>query len=190
MTEESNVMAVKSVVICGDQRLRERCEEVTEFGLEALSSIQQDLEDSQQHYDGAGIAAPQIGIQKRIVLFGFQHCERYPERKPIEKTFLINPTYEPLTDELEYAWEGCLSVPGMRGVVARYKTIRYQGFDIQGNIIEREAEGFHARLIQHETDHLDGVLYIDRLVDSHLFGFIDVLDYSLLEKYLAERGLK
>lgn len=182
-------MAIRTVVVCGDPRLRERCEEVITFGADALAEIQQDLMDSQQHYDGAGIAAPQLGIQKRIIYFGFQNCKRYPNRAPIETTLLINPSYEPLADEVDYAWEGCLSVPKMRGAVARYKAIRYTGCDMNGDQIEREVEGFHARLVQHEIDHLDGILYIDRLLDTQLFGFEDVLDYASLDRYLLENGL-
>jgi len=183
-------MAIKQVVICGDPRLRVPSDEVTAFGEDNLGELHQHLLDSQQAYDGAGLAAPQIGIQKRVMLIGFDRCKRYPDRKPIEKTLLINPSYEKLTDEMDYAWEGCLSVPNMRGVVARYKAIRYKGFDLNGEKIEREVDGFHARLVQHECDHLDGIIYIDKLLDIQLFGFCDVLDYSALDRYLADKGLK
>ena len=126
--------------------------------------------------NGAGIAAPQIGVLQRVVIFGCETNPRYPDAPAVPKTVLINPEISVLDETLEDGWEGCLSVPGMRGVVPRYRAIRYRGFDQSGNPIEREAEGFHARVVQHECDHLDGILYPQRIVDMRQFGFLDTLD--------------
>ena len=159
----------------GDPRLLQVSEPVAEFGTSALLDLLADMQDTMAAQDGAGIAAPQIGVLKRIVIFGFEHNERYPEAEPVPFTVLCNPVIEPLSDVLEDGWEGCLSVPGMRGVVPRFRDIRYAGFDQHGRRFEREATGFHARVVQHECDHLDGILYPRRIRDMTQFGFTDVL---------------
>jgi peptide deformylase len=125
--------------------------------------------------NGAGLAAPQIGVDLRVVIFGFTRSERYPDAPPVPRTVLVNPVVSALDDGMEDGWEGCLSVPGLRGVVPRHARVRYAGFDPQGRPIEREAEGFHARVVQHECDHLDGVLYPMRVRDFTRFGYTDVL---------------
>jgi peptide deformylase len=125
--------------------------------------------------DGAGLAAPQIGVDLQLVIFGFDHNERYPDAPPVPRTVLINPVITPLGDAMEDGWEGCLSVPGLRGVVPRHARIRYRGFDVDGRPIEREAEGFHARVVQHECDHLIGRLYPTRMTDLTRLGFTSVL---------------
>ena len=125
--------------------------------------------------NGAGLAAPQIGVLQRVVIFGVAHNPRYPDAEPVPDTVLINPTLWPSSDELEDGWEGCLSVPGMRGLVPRHRRLRYAGFDEQGQRFEREAEGFHARVVQHEVDHLDGILYPRRIRDLRMFGFNEAL---------------
>ena len=125
--------------------------------------------------NGAGLAAPQIGVMQRVVIFGYQTNPRYPDAPPVPETVLINPEITPLGDEMEAGWEGCLSVPGMRGLVKRYQSITYRGYDPDGNLIEREASGFHARVVQHECDHLDGILYPFRIDDMRSFGFLDTL---------------
>jgi peptide deformylase len=125
--------------------------------------------------NGAGLAAPQIGVGQRVVIFGVESNPRYPDAEPVPFTVLVNPKLVMLTREIEEDWEGCLSVPGMRGVVPRYTKLRYSGFDIEGNPIERIAEGFHARVVQHECDHLDGILYPQRMTDLTRFGFNEEL---------------
>jgi peptide deformylase len=134
-----------------------------------------DMHDTMRHLNGAGLAAPQIGVDWRVVVFGFDSNPRYPEARPVPYTVLINPVVTPLGDEMEEGWEGCLSVPGLRGRVARYARLHYSGFDAAGNFFEREVEGFHARVVQHECDHLDGILYPMRLKDMRQFGFTDTL---------------
>ena len=134
-----------------------------------------DLFDTMAARDGAGIAAPQIGVDLRVVIFGFESNPRYPEAGPVPPTVLVNPVIEPLGPEELEGWEGCLSVPGMRGWVPRFARIRYRGVDARGTPIDREADGFHARVVQHECDHLDGVLYPRRIRDLTRFGFVDVL---------------
>jgi peptide deformylase len=133
------------------------------------------MRDTMAAEDGAGLAAPQIGVDQRVVIFGFEHNARYPDAEPVPFTVLCNPTITPLSDEMEEGWEGCLSVPGLRGVVPRYKRIRYVGFDAAGRPLDRTVEGFHARVVQHECDHLDGILYPMRVRDFTRFGFLDVL---------------
>jgi peptide deformylase len=155
---------------------------VEQFGTAALRALVADMDDTMRARNGAGIAAPQIGVSSRVVIFEVTHNPRYPQAEPVPYTVLINPVLEPLGTEREEAWEGCLSVPGMRGVVARHSRLRYRGFDVEGNVIDREVTGFHARVVQHEVDHLDGILYPMRVTDMRLFGFEEELfpDRSLL----------
>jgi len=155
---------------------------VEQFGTAALRALVADMDDTMRARNGAGIAAPQIGVSLRVVIFEVTHNPRYPQAEPVPYTVLINPVLEPLGTEREEAWEGCLSVPGMRGVVARHSRLRYRGFDVEGNVIDREVTGFHARVVQHEVDHLDGILYPMRVTDMRLFGFEEELfpDRSLL----------
>jgi peptide deformylase len=134
-----------------------------------------DMFDTMAAARGAGLAAPQIGVDLQLVIFGFEHSERYPEAPPVPKTVLVNPLVTPLSDEMVEGWEGCLSVPGLRGVVPRYERIRYRGYGVKGELIEREAEGFHARVVQHECDHLIGRLYPTRMTDLTKLGFTSVL---------------
>ncbi len=159
----------------GDPRLLRVAQTVTEFGTPALRDLAQDLHDTMVAAQGAGLAAPQIGVALQVVLFGFQRNARYPEAPPVPPTLLINPEITPLGDAEEEGWEGCLSVPGLRGVVPRWSRIRYRGRDLEGHWIEREAEGFHARVVQHECDHLLGILYPMRVRDFRRFGFTEVL---------------
>jgi peptide deformylase len=159
----------------GDPHLLERSREVEKFGTPELDALIADLHDTMSALNGAGLAAPQIGVPLRVVIFGFDDNERYPDAPTVPKTELVNPVLTPLGDEMEEGWEGCLSVPGMRGVVPRYMRLRYAGFDPRGQRIERIAEGFHARVVQHECDHLDGILYPMRMQDMRRFGFTDVL---------------
>ena len=133
------------------------------------------MRDTMQALDGAGLAAPQIGVPLRVVIFGMEHNPRYPDAEPVPYTELVNPVLEPLTGEMEEGWEGCLSVPGLRGVVPRYTRLRYEGFLPDGSRIAREVDGFHARVVQHECDHLDGILYPMRMKDFSKFGFTEVL---------------
>jgi peptide deformylase len=168
-------MAVKAVLRMGDPLLLERAAEVTQFGTAALDELVQDMLDTMQALNGAGLAAPQIGVSQRVVIFGVKANPRYPQAEEVPYTVLINPILAPLDSELEEGWEGCLSVPGMRGLVPRYRRIGYRGRDQFGAPIERQVEGFHARVVQHECDHLDGVLYPMRIPDLRNFGFTEVL---------------
>ncbi|WP_019560791.1 MULTISPECIES: peptide deformylase [Caldimonas] len=168
-------MAVREILKMGDPRLLRVARPVREFDTPQLHALVQDLFDTMRAAHGAGLAAPQIGVDLAVVIFGFTRNDRYPEAPPVPETVLINPHIEPLTDEEEEGWEGCLSVPGLRGVVPRFARIRYSGFDVQGRRIEREAEGFHARVVQHECDHLIGKLYPMRVRDFTRFGFTSVL---------------
>lgn len=171
-------MAIKPVLRMGDPRLLQQSEPVVEFDTPELHQLVQDLLDTMQANDGAGIAAPQIGVNLQLVIFGSptpRPNPRYPDADPVPFTVLLNPQLTPLSDEQEDGWEGCLSVPGLRGVVARYSRLRYQGMDQYGQPIDRTVEGFHARVVQHECDHLQGVLYPMRLSDPRAFGFTDVL---------------
>jgi peptide deformylase len=140
-----------------------------------LEQLIADMQETMDAADGVGLAAPQIGVNLRLVIFGFEHSERYPDASAVPYTVLINPVLTPLSDEQEEGWEGCLSVPGLRGVVPRWTRLRYTGFDPKGQKIEREVEGFHARVVQHECDHLDGVLYPMRVKDFTRFGFVEEL---------------
>jgi peptide deformylase len=168
-------MAVREILKMGDPRLLRVARPVREFDTPALQALVQDLFDTMRAANGAGLAAPQIGVDLAVVIFGFARNERYPEAPPVPETVLVNPQIEPLGDEEEEGWEGCLSVPGLRGVVPRFARIRYSGFDVQGQRIEREADGFHARVVQHECDHLIGKLYPMRVRDFTRFGFTSVL---------------
>lgn len=168
-------MAIRPVLRLGDPRLQLVAQEVSEFNTPQLDALIEDMFDTMAAEDGAGLAAPQIGVNLRIAIFGFDSNPRYPESCPVPRTILINPRITPLGDEKEAGWEGCLSVPGMRGVVSRYRQIRYTGFDSTGAAIDVVAEGFHARVVQHECDHLDGIIYTQRLSEPSKFGFTDEL---------------
>lgn len=174
-------MAVREILRMGDPRLLQRAQPITEFDTDALHLLIADMLETMHAANGAGLAAPQIGENIRLVIFGTgQLNPRYPTAPPIERAVLINPVITPLGEDggpmqMVEDWEGCLSVPGMRGVVPRYGRIRYSGFDPFGQALEREAQGFHARVVQHECDHLDGVLYPMRIRDLTRFGFTDVL---------------
>ncbi|MBO9688161.1 MAG: peptide deformylase [Mitsuaria chitosanitabida] len=168
-------MAIREILKMGDPRLLRHAQPVTEFGTPALKALLEDMFDTMKAANGAGLAAPQIGVDLQVVVFGFQRNERYPEAPPVPMTVLINPVITPLSDATEEGWEGCLSVPGLRGVVPRLSRIRYTGVDADGQAIDREAEGFHARVVQHECDHLIGTLYPMRIQDFSRFGFTEVL---------------
>jgi peptide deformylase len=166
---------IREVLRMGDERLLLRAAEVERFGTPELAALLQDMRDTMAHLNGAGLAAPQIGVSLRVVIFGFKSNPRYPDAEEIPDTVLINPQLVPLSEEIEEGWEGCLSVPGMRGWVPRWHRLRYAGFDENGARFERVAEGFHARVVQHECDHLDGILYPMRIRDFTKFGFNDAL---------------
>ena len=168
-------MTVREILKMGDERLARVARPVSEFGTPELRELVADMFETMKAADGAGLAAPQIGVDLRLVIFGFASNPRYPEAEPVPPTVLLNPVITPLSDAMEDGWEGCLSVPGLRGVVPRFARIRYQGFDAEGQPIDREAEGFHARVVQHECDHLDGRLYPSRIQDFSRFGYTSVL---------------
>lgn len=168
-------MAVRDILRMGDPRLLHVARQVTAFDTPELHALVVDLFDTMAAANGAGLAAPQIGVDLAVVIFGFDRNERYPDAPAVPRTVLVNPVVEPLGPEEEEDWEGCLSVPGMRGVVPRWTRIRYRGFDHRGAVIDREAEGFHARVVQHECDHLMGTLYPMRIRDFSRFGFTSVL---------------
>ncbi|MFO0121729.1 MAG: peptide deformylase [Inhella sp.] len=168
-------MAVREILRMGDPRLLRVAQPVSEFGTPELEALAQDLHDTMVAAQGAGLAAPQIGVDLQVVLFGFQRNARYPDAPPVPPTLLINPEITPLSEAEEEGWEGCLSVPGLRGVVPRWSRLRYRGRDQAGGWIEREADGFHARVVQHECDHLFGILYPMRVRDFRRFGFTDIL---------------
>lgn len=168
-------MAVFPILRMGDPRLLQIAEPVPAFDTPALHALVADLFDTMAAAGGAGLAAPQIGVGLQVVVFGFERLERYPDAPPVPPTVLVNPVVTPLSDDEEEGWEGCLSVPGLRGVVPRWKRIRYQGFDPSGRPIDRSVEGFHARVVQHECDHLIGKLYPMRMRDFTRFGFTEVL---------------
>jgi peptide deformylase len=162
---------IREVLRMGDARLLRVAQPVTAFGTPELLALLDDMRDTMAALDGAGLAAPQIGVDLRVVIFGVGHNPRYPDAESVPYTVLCNPVLTPLNDELEDGWEGCLSVPGMRGLVPRHVSLRYTGFDEHGGRIEREVGGFHARVVQHECDHLDGILYPQRIRDLRQFGF-------------------
>ncbi len=166
-------MAVRQVLRMGHPILRQVAQPVAKFNTPEMEALIEDMFETMSVMEGAGLAAPQIGESLRIIIFGFDHNPRYPDAESIPMTVLINPSIEALDDEMEEGWEGCLSVPGLRGAVPRYKKIRYSGVDQTGAAIDRIAEGFHARVVQHEVDHLDGVLYPSRICDMKKFGFIE-----------------
>lgn len=166
---------IHPILRMGDPRLLRVAEPITEFGSPELMQLIADMQETMHDAGGVGLAAPQIGVNLRLVIFGFEHSERYPDAPAVPYTVLINPVLTPLSDEEEEGWEGCLSVPGLRGVVPRWTKLRYTGFDPEGNVIEREVEGFHARVVQHECDHLDGILYPMRVRDFRKFGFVEEL---------------
>lgn len=168
-------MAVREILKMGDPRLLRVAPPVREFDTPELHALIADMFDTMEAVNGAGLAAPQIGVDLQLVIFGFERNRRYPDAPPVPRTVLINPTIEPLTDIEEEGWEGCLSVPGLRGLVPRFARIRYRGFDPAGRPIEREADGFHARVVQHECDHLIGRLYPTRMRDLTKLGFTEVL---------------
>lgn len=168
-------MPVREILKMGDARLLRTARHVERFDDPALHALVADLHDTMQHAGGVGIAAPQIGVDLAVVLFGFEHSARYPDAPPVPATVLVNPLIEPLGSEVDEDWEGCLSVPGLRGKVPRHRRIRYSGFDPHGARIEREAEGFHARVVQHECDHLWGTLFPMRVRDFTAFGYTEVL---------------
>lgn len=169
-------MAVREVLKMGDSCLLQRALPVDAFDTEALHELIRDMYDTMQAHHGAGLAAPQIGVGLRVVIFGGVETLRYPDAAEVPDTVLINPEITVLEHETEYGWEGCLSLPGLRGRVPRYRGIRYSGSDQHGVPIEREAAGFHARVVQHECDHLDGILYPMRMDDMSRFGFEEALD--------------
>jgi len=164
-------MTVKTVLRMGHPTLTQLARPVQEFNTPALNDLIADMFDTMRHLSGAGLAAPQIGLSLRVVIFGFGENSRYPEAETVPETILINPEVRPLGDDMEEGWEGCLSVPGLRGRVPRYARIRYTGFDPLGEKLERDVSGFHARVVQHEVDHLDGILYPQRIRDFNHFGF-------------------
>jgi peptide deformylase len=168
-------MTVRTLLKMGDPRLLRVARPVLQFGTPELQALLCDMEDTMASAGGVGLAAPQIGVDLTVVVFGFERSERYPDAPPVPRTVLINPQITPLDDDEEEGWEGCLSVPGLRGVVPRFARILYSGFDELGQRIEREAEGFHARVVQHECDHLIGKLYPMRLRDFTRFGYTEVL---------------
>jgi peptide deformylase len=168
-------MAVLPVLKMGTLSLLDRSAEITEFACAKLYDLITDLKDVLAKEGGVGIAAPQIGVNQRVVIFGFENSVRYPSEKPVPFTVLINPVITPLSEEKIEDWEGCLSVPGLRGKVSRYQKIHYTGFNEEGERIERVADNFHARIVQHECDHLDGILYPERMTNMRDFGFESVI---------------
>ena len=171
-------MAVRKILRIGDSRLRGVSIPVNEFDTPALHTLLEDMLDTMHAADGAGLAAIQIGVPSRVMIFGFESNSRYPDVAPIPFTVLVNPEFDVVGDEKSGGWEGCLSVPDMRGFVSRYAKVRYRGRDQHGVAIEREVDGFHARVFQHEFDHLEGILYPDLLDDPLQFGYCDELEAS------------
>jgi peptide deformylase len=174
---------IRDILKMGDPRLLQKARPVTQFNTPELRLLVDDMFDTMEHANGAGLAAPQIGVDLQVVIFGFDRNPRYPDAPTVPKTVLINPVLEPLSDDMEDGWEGCLSVPGLRGVVPRHTRLKYTGFDMNGNRIERVADGFHARVVQHECDHLIGVLYPMRIKDFTRFGFTEILFPELPANY-------
>lgn len=166
---------IRDILKMGDSRLLRLAPTVDKFDTPELHALVADLFDTMRAVNGAGLAAPQIGVDLQVVIFGFGENQRYPDAPPVPETVLINPVIAPVSQDMEEGWEGCLSVPGMRGMVGRYSMIRYEGYDQFGTPIDRVAEGFHARVVQHECDHLIGKLYPMRMTDFSRFGFVDVL---------------
>ena len=168
-------MTIQSIVKMGNINLAKPAIAVSNFNTPDIKQVLQDMKDTMHAKGGVGIAAPQIGVSLRIIMFGFDTNPRYPDEKPVPFTVLMNPSFEVLSPQMVHGWEGCLSVPGLRGLVPRYEKIRYHGFDPNGQTITRVAEGFHARVVQHEYDHIEGILYPQRMQDLSNFGFEDEL---------------
>lgn len=168
-------MAIKPVLKMGEPRLLEVAQKVKKFSTPELDTLIQDMHETMEALNGAGLAAPQIGVGLQVVIFGVKRNPRYPDAEEVPYTVLVNPELAPLTEETEEDWEGCLSVPGLRGMVPRFARLRYRGRDQYGRPIDRSVEGFHARVVQHECDHLQGILYPMRITDFRTFGFTDVL---------------
>jgi peptide deformylase len=168
-------MSVQNILKMGDARLLRQAQKVDRFDTPELHALIEDMFDTMHAANGAGLAAPQIGIDLQLVIFGFKQNARYPDAPAVPETVLINPVLTPLSDKTEEDWEGCLSVPGMRGVVPRWTKLHYEGFDQFGNRISRDVDGFHARVVQHECDHLAGILYPMRIKDFSKFGFTEIL---------------
>lgn len=168
-------MTVRNILKMGDPRLLRQAEPVKGFDTPELHALIADMFDTMQAANGAGLAAPQIGVNLQLVIFGFKQNARYPDAPPVPETVLINPQLKPLSDEMEEGWEGCLSVPGLRGVVPRWSRLHYEGFDQYGKPVSRDVDGFHARVVQHECDHLAGILYPMRIKDFSRFGFTEIL---------------
>ena len=168
-------MAIRDVLKMGDPRLLEPARPVEDFASIELAQRIVDMRDTMRALNGAGLAAPQIGVGLQVVIFGVEANPRYPDAESVPFTVLINPVLTPLSDAMEEGWEGCLSVPGMRGLVPRHTDLRYQGFDAAGQPIDRSVSGFHARVVQHEVDHLHGILYPMRIRDLRDFGFTETL---------------
>jgi peptide deformylase len=168
-------MAIRTVLKMGDPILLKVASKVEKFGTPELNTLIQDMHDTMEALEGAGLAAPQIGVSQQVVIFGVKSNQRYPDAEEVPYTVLLNPVLTPLTQEVEQDWEGCLSVPGLRGMVSRFTRLRYRGVDQYGKPIDRTVEGFHARVVQHECDHLQGILYPMRITDFRLFGYTEVL---------------
>ncbi|NMM38527.1 MAG: peptide deformylase [Glaciimonas sp.] len=166
---------IRPILKMGDPRLLRHAEPVTDFANPALAELIADMFDTMHAVEGVGLAAPQIGVNLQLVIFGFGKNARYPDAPAVPETILINPQLTPLSQETEDGWEGCLSVPGLRGLVPRWKLLHYEGMDQFGNRISRDVEDFHARVVQHEVDHLEGILYPIRIKDMTQFGYVDVL---------------
>jgi peptide deformylase len=166
---------IHDIVRMGEPVLLRVADPVEGFGSGELRDLAADMFETMDLASGVGLAAPQIALSRRVIVFGFEASERYPDAPPVPRTALFNPSIEALSDELEDGWEGCLSIPGLRAVIPRFRRIRYSGWDVEGRRLERVAEGFHARVVQHEVDHLDGILYPSRIRDFSTFGFTDVL---------------
>ena len=166
---------IKPVLKMGDPCLLQPARRVDQLGTPELEELLQDMQDTMAALNGAGLAAPQIGVSLQVVIFGVEHSPRYPDAESVPFTVLINPVLTPLTERMEEDWEGCLSIPGMRGLVPRYTHLRYQGVDAAGASIDRTVTGFHARVVQHECDHLNGILYPMRINDLRKFGYTDTL---------------
>jgi len=168
---------IRDILKMGDERLLRVAQPVPDemIGSAELDALIEDMFDTMHHAGGVGLAAPQIGVDLQLVIFGFESSDRYPDAPAVPQTILLNPLITPVSQDMEEGWEGCLSVPGLRGAVNRYSLIRYQGVDPKGEVIDRTAEGFHARVVQHECDHLIGRLYPSRITDFGKFGFTDVL---------------
>lgn len=166
---------IRNILKMGDARLLRKAQPVTQFGSHELAALIADMFDTMHAVNGAGLAAPQIGVDLQLVIFGFKQNSRYPDAPTVPETVLINPSLKPLSDEIEEGWEGCLSVPGLRGMVPRWKALHYEGADQFGHLVSRDVDGFHARVVQHECDHLEGILYPMRIKDMSRFGYVDVL---------------